>query len=151
MIYHEITHDSAVTVAESESDIRITTDTSYFTCDLWRVRILWKIDRVITAPHCILILQQRHAFNCQSIKPVVDKADKQCRQITIQMMKSCYTSFHPKRNVPDVSWIVTWSVNLPSQIDEIYGRTKWENELAYFSFEISFVNKCSSVLLFLLY
>ena len=26
------------------------------------VGILWKIDGVITAPHCILILQQRHAF-----------------------------------------------------------------------------------------
>ena len=29
LIYHDITYDTAITVAESESDIRITTDTPY--------------------------------------------------------------------------------------------------------------------------
>ena len=47
-----------MTVAESESNFRITTDTPYLalTGQLGKsfVRILEKADRVITAPHCIL-------------------------------------------------------------------------------------------------
>ena len=39
LIYHDITYDTAITVAESESDIRITTDTQYLvlTGELWDV------------------------------------------------------------------------------------------------------------------
>ena len=37
LIYHDITYDTAITVAESESDIIITTDTPYLalTGELW--------------------------------------------------------------------------------------------------------------------
>ena len=43
-----------ITVAESESDFRMTPDTPYLARKLWGVRCedLEKIDRVITAPHC---------------------------------------------------------------------------------------------------
>ena len=39
IIYHDITYNTVITVAESESDIRITTDTSYLalTGELWGV------------------------------------------------------------------------------------------------------------------
>ena len=39
LIYHDITYDIGITVAESESDIRVTTDTSYraLTGELWGV------------------------------------------------------------------------------------------------------------------
>ena len=55
LIYHDTTYDTAIIVAESESDIRITTpphtSPSRASYGVSIVRILEKIDRVITAPH----------------------------------------------------------------------------------------------------
>ena len=56
-IYHDITHGTAITVAQRESDYIIASGTRL--CALTAsygvstVRNLEKIDRVITAPHCI--------------------------------------------------------------------------------------------------
>ena len=58
VIYRYITYDTAITVAESELDIIITTDThsspSRASYGASIVRILEKIDHVITAPPCIM-------------------------------------------------------------------------------------------------
>ena len=57
LIYHDITYDTALTVAESESDIRITTphsSPSRVSYAVSFVRILEKIDRIIMVPHCML-------------------------------------------------------------------------------------------------
>ena len=52
-----MTYDTAITVAESEADIRITTDTPYiaFAGELWGVYCehFGENYRVITTPHCI--------------------------------------------------------------------------------------------------
>ena len=64
LIYHDIAYDTAITVTESESDIRITRDTPYLalTIELWvsLARILEKIDCVIKAPHCIEKQNNKH-------------------------------------------------------------------------------------------
>ena len=46
-VYHDIAYGTAIIVAESETDFRITTDSGSI------VKILEKNDGVITAPHCI--------------------------------------------------------------------------------------------------
>ena len=52
LIYRDITFDTAITVPESESDIRIKTD-SYGDSIL---KILEKIDRVLTTPDYIIFI-----------------------------------------------------------------------------------------------
>ena len=56
-IYHDITHDTAMTGAERRSDVQIIIDTqispSMADYMVPVVRILEKIARVITAPHCV--------------------------------------------------------------------------------------------------
>ena len=49
LIYHDITYDTAITVSEIGSNIRITTEKSI----VW---ILEKKDRVLTAPHIMCYL-----------------------------------------------------------------------------------------------
>ena len=53
-----------ITVAESESDFRITTDTQYLASwvsyGVSIVRIWEKINRVITAPHCLRLYDEFH-------------------------------------------------------------------------------------------
>ena len=51
-----------MTVEERKPDFKLTTDTLYLTGELWVsvIRIMWKIDRVITAPHCIFINTMRY-------------------------------------------------------------------------------------------
>ena len=46
LIYHDVKYNTAITVAESESDIRITTDTPYLalTGELWGVYCEWVSD-----------------------------------------------------------------------------------------------------------
>ena len=46
IIYHDITRDTAITVTESESDIRITTDTTYLAL---MGELLWGFGRKLTA------------------------------------------------------------------------------------------------------
>ena len=55
VIYHDVTYDTMVKVAESESDIRITTNISPSRASygVSTVRILEKIDHVTRAPHRI--------------------------------------------------------------------------------------------------
>ena len=61
LIYYDITYDTVITVAESESDIRITTDTPHLalTGELWDVYCedfgvnWWRYNG--TAPHCIRV------------------------------------------------------------------------------------------------
>ena len=55
LIYHNITYDTAITVAESDWDIRITTDTPYLELCVSIVKIWEKIDRVIRVQHCTSI------------------------------------------------------------------------------------------------
>ena len=68
LIYHSIIYDTAITVAESESDIRITTDTPYLalTGELCGVHCedCAKIDRFITAPHCISMQIENDKHQC---------------------------------------------------------------------------------------
>ena len=70
-IYHNITYCTVITVAESESDFRITTDTPYLTSrasyGVSFVRILEKTDGVLTAPHCKYIRSLSSSFTLRLV------------------------------------------------------------------------------------
>ena len=53
-IYHDITDCTTIKVAESKPDFRITIDTHSYGVSI--VRIVERIDRVITAPHCMCVV-----------------------------------------------------------------------------------------------
>ena len=72
LIYRYITYGAAITVAESESDFRNTTDT--YSSPSWAKygvsigRILEKTDRVIAAPHCICWLAHISYWGAQNTR-----------------------------------------------------------------------------------